>query len=107
MIKIKEIKQLVSDQIKLIDIISRKGTTSKIRKEANDYMDKLCLIVNSNLSNDEFIQMYKSELIECCSILYDKLIEDQKNLPSFLLRDSSKKEADRIMKIWKYIESKS
>lgn len=103
---IEKIKSVVRDQIRVIEPIAKSGITSSIRKTANDIIDKLYRITDSNLPIDEFIKEYRNELIECCSSLYIQLSEDSRKSSMFSLREISTKESERIMEIWKYIENK-
>lgn len=98
------IKDLIKEQIKLIEPICVNGTTRKIRISAIEEISKFNTILMSDLSIGDFIKEYKPILINCCMSMYQKLNEESRTLPTFSLKNIAQEEAANIMKIWENIE---
>lgn len=99
-----KVKQLVREQIKLIKPLEKTGTTEKIRHYARSEVNRLSLVLVSDLLDNEFVNFYKDTIIKCCISLYSKLCEDYRNLPTPELRDLANDESKEVMEIWTEIE---
>lgn len=99
-----KIKQIIREQINLIEPLIKNGTTQNIRTYSQNDYNNLVNIISSKLSEDIFIKKYKNEIISCCVSLYQKLSDDSRYLPTVKLRELAKSEANDIMVIWSTIE---
>lgn len=100
---INKIKQIIREQIRLVDPLIKNGTTTSIRMYAYNESVKLENILESD--SDNFFEKNRDTIISCCISLYSKLNEDSRTLPTIELRELAKKEADNVMKIWTKIEN--
>ena len=101
---IHKIKQIIREQINLIQPLIKTGTTQNIRTYAQNDYNNLVNIVSSKLSEEVFIKKYKTTIISCCMSIYNKLSDDSRYLPTVTLRELAKSEAEDVISIWSIVE---